>query len=91
MALMILKPILLQYGITYILVNFVATQDFRGRFLFSEDSESIFANGVYKDFTSDWFLNVGQEVVGIMYINIFMPPIEWLMFWVLRILQRAWD
>ena len=88
---MILKPILLQYGITYILTNFVATQDLRGHLFIDKDSDSIFAMGIYKDFTSNWFFDVGSEVVGILYVNIFMPLVEWLAFFGIRYAYRVWD
>ena len=73
------------------LANFIATQDIRGYMLIDEDNEFLLFTGIYTAFNSNWFLDVGQNIIGIMKLNIVMPMIIWLFKWTLRFVKRAWD
>ena len=73
------------------LANFIATQDLRGYLLIDEGSEFLLFNGIYTAFNSNWFLDVGQNIIGIMKLNIIMPMIVWLLKWTIRFVKRAWD
>ena len=55
------------------------------------DSDSVYVQGIYNDINSNWFLDIGQSIISTMTINIFMPAIEFLMFWVIRYLRRVYD
>lgn len=83
-AAFIIKPILLQYMISYILVQFLATYDLRGHLFFTEESQKSTAMGIYLDFTSNWFLDVGFFIQDMLFFNILLPPLEFLAFWTWR-------
>jgi len=50
-----------------------------------------FFNGVFTDFNSQWFLDIGNLIAETTAINIFAPTIEALVFTGLRILKRCID
>ena len=47
--------------------------------------------GLYPDFNALWFNDVGVLVVKIMISNMYWPPLEFIMFWGLRLLYRMID
>lgn len=87
----VLYPVIMQYFTTYILAQFLATWDCRGGLFFDKDSDSLYARGIYNDFTSTWFLDVGSLIHQIAFFNMFMPPIEFFIFFAIRHLRRMWD
>ena len=52
--------------------------------------EGIF-RGMYYDYNAEWFQDVGVLVCKTMTFNIFMPPIEVLIYWLIRYAYRASD
>ena len=68
----------------------IATWDLHGK-IFSEDSTSIFARGIYQDVNSQWFLDVGKSVMSTMTFNIVMPAVEFGAGWFGRYCSRVWD
>ena len=50
-----------------------------------------FFRGMYYDFNAEWFQDVGLLVTRTMTFNIFTPPIEFSIWWLIRYLKRAWD
>ena len=77
--------------ITYILVPMYATWDFTKSYASQLKSFNFMTEGIYKDFNSNWFLDVGQTVYGVMIFNMFMPVIEFGIFWAIRYIRRLWD
>ena len=88
--------------ITYLIVPVMATWDMRDHMAAKDgivrqelavtDSEySIYARGIYKDFNGQWFQDVGKSIMTSMTLNIFMPAIEFGIFWFIRYMKRLWD
>ena len=50
-----------------------------------------FFNGVFTDFNSQWFLDIGNLIAETTFINIFAPTIEAVVFTGIRILKRCLD
>ena len=71
------------YGIIYIIApwNFVEQGARDGDFF----------SGVYTDFTSQWFMDIGSLVAQTTAINIIFPLVEFLLFWLIRHLKRMID
>ena len=84
---LIIGPIFVQYCITYILVPIQSTW-----IMDDEDSLynkfNLFKKGLYNDFNSNWFMDVGQNVYEIMKFNIYMPIITFLTTWAMRYALR---
>jgi len=82
--------IFVQYCITYILVPIYATwiMDCGHH---KHEEINFFKKGIYHDFNSNWFMDVGQNVVEIMKFNIYMPVITFLTNWAMRYASRTWD
>ena len=87
---LIIAPIAFQYCITYIIVPFYATWKLEGQ---TSDSHpfNVLEHGVYNDFNSNWFQDVGQNVYEIMKFNMYMPIITFFSGWIWRYFKRAWD
>ena len=77
------------YLVIYGFVPLFATWDLRTNteFKFLED---IF-RGMYHDFNAEWFQDVGLLVCKTMAFNIFMPPIEFAIYWLIRYIYRVLD
>lgn len=80
------------FGISFIIYGILpifATWDFRtqGQRMYIE---RIFS-GIYQDFNAEWFEDVGHIICSTMMFNVWMPPIEFAIFWLLRYAFRAWD
>ena len=52
---------------------------------------NLFEKGIYNDFNSNWFQDVGQSIFEIMKFNMFMPIISFLTGWLWRYAYRVWD
>ena len=52
---------------------------------------SYFTIGVYWDFNQYWFVDIGLQVMTVLLIKAFFPPVEFLSNWGLKLLQRSWD
>jgi hypothetical protein len=50
-----------------------------------------FFSGLYTDFTSEWFLEIGNLIAETAAIGIFFPVIESVVFYGLRLLKRCID
>lgn len=50
-----------------------------------------FFNGLYTDYNSYWFQDIGKTIYGAMVTNIMWPVFEFFMFWGLRVLFRMLD
>ena len=48
-------------------------------------------SGLYPDFNALWFNDVGALVVAIMVSNMYWPPLEFVMFWGIRLFFRMID
>ena len=83
----IILPLFYLSMIIYALVPVLATWDLRGiGGIFEEMTDSAIINGIYNDFNSNWFLEVGQSIISTMTLNIFMPAIEFGLLWLIRYL-----
>ena len=89
----IMIPIVFQYFITYVLVQLLATFDLRDWGIFGTETSffNAFEIGIYKDFTSNWFIDAGYLIKQIMFYNILMPPLEFCAYWLWRYLWRIVD
>ena len=47
--------------------------------------------GVYTDYNSNWFLDIGNTIAQTMFLNMFSPLLETFAFTVLRFLMRIKD
>ena len=83
-----------------VMVPLLATWDLRGNSLInmirerttgSDSGEFIVEKGIYNDFNSNWFLDVGHNIFKSMSINAIMPFIEFLLNWSKRYVKRVWD
>jgi len=54
-------------------------------------SDADFFSGIYTDFTSQWFLDIGSMIATTSALNILSPLIELLVFWCIKVLKRMWD
>ena len=83
----IILPLFYLSMIIYALVPVLATWDLRGiAGIFEDTTDSAIINGIYNDFNSNWFLEVGQSIISTMTLNIFMPAIEFGLLWLIRYL-----
>ena len=48
-------------------------------------------NGLYEDFNALWFNDIGVLIVQIMISNMYWPPLEFIMFYGLRLFFRMLD
>lgn len=48
-------------------------------------------SGLYPDFNALWFNDVGVLIVAIMVSNMYWPPLEFFLYWGLRLVYRIWD
>ena len=75
----------LNYGLIY----FFASYDIRG------DSHiplaSSLFDGLYPDFNALWFNDIGVLIISIMISNMYWPPLEFFLFYGLRLLNRMLD
>ena len=83
-------PISIINIICYVFMPLTATWDWSRQALF-ENFSTNFQSSVYPDFNSNWFFDAGKLIIETMTFNIFMPIVEFLMFWAIRYLYRAWD
>ena len=79
----ILSVTFFNQGILYIIApwNFVE---------YGADGESFFT-GLYTDFTSQWFVDIGPLVSQTAFLNIIFPILEFLCFWGIRHVFRMID
>ena len=47
--------------------------------------------GIYVDFNSMWFQDIGSKVLSSFLIIAILPPIEFISIWLLGYILRAWD
>lgn len=50
-----------------------------------------FFSGIYTDFNSQWFLDIGKLITETTLFNIVSPVLEYLLFWLFRYLKRMYD
>ena len=74
----------LNYGVIYL---FASWDNRNAHFKFVDN----LFEGLYPDFNALWFNDVGVLVVQIMIANMYWPPLEFIMFWGLRMLYRMID
>ena len=74
----------------YAIVPVLSTWDMRGT-LVPLEMENIFTTGVYSDFNSTWFSDVGKIVYGTMTFNIIMPIVDYAVGYLKRYALRVWD
>lgn len=86
----IILPIFLLSFIMYAIVPVLSTWDMRGT-LVPLEMENIFTTGVYSDFNSTWFSDVGKIVYGTMTFNIIMPIVDYAVGYLKRYALRVWD
>ena len=71
------------YGILYIIAPWSLSE--------SGASDGDFFSGIYTDFSSQWFLDIGILVTETTVLNIAGPLVEYLFFWFIRHLKRMYD
>ena len=59
--------------------------------LVSVDVENIFTTGVYSDYNSTWFMDVGQIVYDTMTFNIVIPIFDYAVGYLKRYAYRVLD
>ena len=74
----------INYGVIYLLASWDLRSD-------SDGWWSHMFDGLYPDFNALWFNDVGVLVTAIMVSNMYWPPLEFFMFWGIRLLYRMWD
>ena len=52
---------------------------------------SIFLNGVYSDINSYWFIQFCGTLFTTMLLNMIYPPVEFVVFWLMRHAYRMMD
>ena len=52
---------------------------------------NLFEKGIYNDYNSNWFLDVGQNIYGVMEFNIIMPILSFMVTWLWRYVKRVRD
>ena len=86
----IIRPL---FGISFIMYGIVplfASWDLRGT-LVPQDWDNILTNGIYSDFNSSWFIDVGIIIKDTMIFNMFMPIIGFVGSWFIRYIWRSRD
>ena len=83
-------PISIINVICYVFMPLTATWDWSRQAIFENFSSKI-QGSVYPDFNSNWFFDAGKLIIETMTFNIFMPIVEFLMYWAIRYLYRAYD
>lgn len=71
------------YGILYI----IAPWSFRE--VGAEDGDLF--SGIYTDFTSQWFLDIGTLIASTTAINMTFPVVEFIFFFLIRLIKRMID
>ena len=74
--------------LNYGLIHLFSSYDDRGEFILPI---SRFFNGLYPDFNALWLNDIGALIIAIMISNMYWPPLEFFMFWGLRLLYRIID
>ena len=69
------------YGILYIIAPWSLSESEAGGFF----------SGIYTDFSSQWFLDIGILVTETTVLNIAGPLVEYLFFWFIRHMKRVYD
>lgn len=75
----------LNYGVIYLAASWDNRNALSGTFV-----DTLF-DGLYPDFNALWFNDVGVLIVAIMVSNMYWPPLEFAMFYGLRLLYRMID
>lgn len=75
----------LNYGVIYLAASWDNRNALTGGFF-----DDVF-DGLYPDFNALWFNDVGVLIVAIMVSNMYWPPLEFAMFYGLRLLFRMID
>ena len=86
----ITRPIFLLSFIMYAVVPMLASWNLRGTLL-PEEFDNIFTRGIYSDYNSSWFLDVGQIVYDTMVFNIAMTIVDFMVGWIKRYALRVYD
>ena len=71
------------YGILYIIAPW--------SFAEQGAKDGDFFSGIYTDFSSQWFLDIGTLIATTHILNIVAPLLEYLLFWFFRHLRRMYD
>ena len=71
------------YGLLYIIAP--------ANFNWIGAEEGSFFSGIYTDFTSQWFLDIGVLILETSAFNIIFPLIEFLLFLIIRVIKRCID
>ena len=71
----------LNYGVLYVIAPMKLKIPLVSRFLI----------GVYYDFNQFWFTDIGNQVMSILVIQSFFPPLEFIGLWFLDVVKRSYD